>query len=71
MEQNRMPGRLKDIRSYILRALKFFDLKNESLTPVIFCIILFTSLLISVPGAWLSAGLGELNMGHTQMGIML
>jgi hypothetical protein len=42
-EPDKRPGKLRNIKYYILNALKFYELKNESLTPVIFIIILFTS----------------------------
>ncbi len=44
---NRKPGRkptkLRNMKYYIVNALKFYELKNENLTPIIFVIILFTS----------------------------
>lgn len=34
--------KLRNMRYYIVNALKFYDMKNENLTPVVFVIILFT-----------------------------
>lgn len=34
--------RLRNMKYYIINALKFYDMKNENLTPAIFVIILFT-----------------------------
>ena len=52
MEDNRKPGRLKNIGAYMPRAVKFYGLKNEILTPVVFIISLgafFLSAFIPVP----------------------
>ncbi len=40
---DRKPTKLRNMKHYIINALKFYELKNEKLTPVIFVIILFTS----------------------------
>ena len=40
---NGSDGRLSDITVYLKRALKFFDMKNERFTPVVFIILLFAS----------------------------
>lgn len=40
---DRKPTNLRSMKYYILNALKFHELKNENLTPIIFVIILFTS----------------------------
>ncbi len=42
--------KLRNMKYYILNALKFYELKNENLTPIIFLIIL----LVSFSGALLS-----------------
>lgn len=36
------PKRLRNMKYYIINALKFYDMKNENLPPVVFVIILFT-----------------------------
>lgn len=42
MEPGKQFRNLSDIGTYLKKALKFYDLKNERLTPVIFTVILFT-----------------------------
>ncbi|NSW89150.1 MAG: hypothetical protein HPY74_00460 [Firmicutes bacterium] len=42
MFKGRKPRNLRNIKHYILNSLKFYELKNENLTPVIFVVILFT-----------------------------
>lgn len=38
-------GKFRDIKEYIVKALRFFDLKNEYLTPVIFSFIMIISFI--------------------------
>jgi len=45
MEPNRKPSNLRVAKYYIINALKFYELKNEKVTPIIFVTILFTSLV--------------------------
>ena len=49
MKLGKGPGSLRDFRFYIITSLKFFELKDEYLTPIIFTI----SLLISFSSAFL------------------
>lgn len=41
MEPEKNTGRLRDINTYFRKAFRFFDLKNERLTPVVFIVMLF------------------------------
>jgi hypothetical protein len=43
MELGRGEGRLKDIAYYLKKSFKFFDMKDEKFTPVIFLIILVSN----------------------------
>ena len=43
MEQGNVPRALRDFRYYIIKSLKFFNLKDERLTPVLFTISLIVS----------------------------
>ena len=45
MDYNREPSNLRIAKYYIINGLKFYELKNEKLTPIIFVIILFTGLV--------------------------
>ena len=45
MEYNRRPSNLRLARYYLINALKFYEMKNERLTPIIFVILLFTGLI--------------------------
>lgn len=45
MEYGNGPRRLKNLSTYLVGALKFYDLKNEKLTRIIFVLILFISFL--------------------------
>jgi uncharacterized membrane protein len=45
MEPYRKPSNLRIAKYYIINALKFYELKNEKLTPFIFVILLFTGLI--------------------------
>lgn len=49
MEPEKKLGELRDFRFYISKALKFFDLKDEKLTPIIFTILL----IVNFAGAFL------------------
>ena len=50
MTHNERPGKLKNINYYLTKTLKFYDLKNESLSRLIFIIILVINFLgIFVP----------------------
>ncbi|NMB95103.1 MAG: hypothetical protein GYA02_00585 [Clostridiaceae bacterium] len=45
MGNNRKPSNLRIAKYYLINALKFYEMKNERLTPIIFVIILFTGLI--------------------------
>ncbi|HOJ09852.1 MAG TPA: hypothetical protein PK733_04585 [Clostridiales bacterium] len=42
MEPNKKPSNLRMAKYYLINALKFYEMKNERITPVLFVIILFT-----------------------------
>lgn len=42
MEPDKNMRNLRDMGTYLKKALKFYDLKNERITPIIFTVILFT-----------------------------
>jgi len=69
-EPDRGPAKLRNMKYYIINALKFYELKNESLTPIIFVIILF----ISFSGALISEKIVEsafLNIIYTLISIIV
>lgn len=45
MTEKRLPGQLRPAGYYIFNALKFYELRNEKLTPIIFIIFLITGFL--------------------------
>lgn len=45
MEPLDKPSNLKIAKHYIINALKFYELNNEKITPIIFIVLLFTGLL--------------------------
>ncbi|HHV96473.1 MAG TPA: hypothetical protein GXX37_08405 [Clostridiaceae bacterium] len=45
MDYNKRPSSLRLARYYLINALKFYEMKNERLTPIIFVILLFTGLI--------------------------
>ncbi|HHV98255.1 MAG TPA: hypothetical protein GXX36_01575 [Clostridiaceae bacterium] len=50
MTQNEKPGKLKNLNYYLIKTLKFYDLKNESLSRLVFIIILIANFIgIFVP----------------------
>lgn len=51
MEEDYKKKGFRDYKRYIIRAVKFYDLRNENLTRALFVIMLFTSLVnIFIPG---------------------
>ena len=44
MENNREPGRLRNLRTYVPLAFKFYELKSEYLPPIIFLVLLAFSM---------------------------
>lgn len=58
---DRNPGRLRSVGGYLPEALRFYELKNEYLTPVIFVTILFANFLAnSAAGQENTAGAGSM-----------
>lgn len=45
MVSNHGTGKLRGFRAYFPKALKFFDLKDDRLAPIVFSIVLFANLL--------------------------
>lgn len=45
MENNAQPKKLRPLKYYLTRAFRFYDLKNERLTPAVFTVTLFASFL--------------------------
>lgn len=45
METNRKPGNLRNAAVYIVKSFKFYDLKAEYLTPIVFVVMLFSGFI--------------------------
>lgn len=45
MQENRRPGRIKEPGYYIPKALRFYEMKNDSITPVLFVVVLALSFI--------------------------